>query len=140
MIDPGNTKHVYFFADIATVIIDPRPGSTHDTIVEKPTAIIKRWSCLIAADMFTVDAALPNPANHHEVYFFSGSLYALVDIFKDKIVNGPKTIIDEWPSLRAANSRIAPVAASATARSSRAMRSASSSASSDSYSLLVRAE
>ncbi|PIL27047.1 transporter [Ganoderma sinense ZZ0214-1] len=102
MIDPGDAQQAYFFADVGMAIIDPRPGSTGDFIVQKPMLIVQRWSCLVAANIFTVDAVLSNRANKHEAYFFSGEFYALVNISEDRIVNGPKEIISEWPSLRAA--------------------------------------
>ncbi|KAG9126157.1 hypothetical protein FRC07_004676 [Ceratobasidium sp. 392] len=51
-------------------------------------------------------AAFLNPYNPKEAYFFADTLYTLVVASpmtsEDKIVNGPKHIATEWPSLKAA--------------------------------------
>ncbi|PIL27046.1 transporter [Ganoderma sinense ZZ0214-1] len=102
MMKPGDAQQAYFFADVGMAIIDPRPGGTGDVIVEKPMLIVQRWSCLVAVNIFTVDAVLSNRANKHEAYFFSGEFYALVNISEDRIVSGPKEIMSGWRSLQQA--------------------------------------
>ncbi|KAG8723688.1 hypothetical protein FRC09_002222 [Ceratobasidium sp. 395] len=51
-------------------------------------------------------AAFLNPYNPQEAYFFADTRYALVSAHpmtaEDKIINGPKLIATEWPSLKAA--------------------------------------
>ncbi|KAE8446430.1 hypothetical protein EG329_012035 [Mollisiaceae sp. DMI_Dod_QoI] len=101
-LNPGKKQHAFFFAGSGCVEIDVKPGTTDDTIVNKPTLIINQWPFLRPAGFFIVDAVLPNPANSNEAYFFSGDKYALVNINDRRIVQGPHVTTTRWPSLKSA--------------------------------------
>jgi hypothetical protein len=105
--NPKQSKEAYFFCKDRYVLINIRPGSTGDYIVNGPKSIGDNWPSLRQAGFADgVDAALPNPRKSEEAYFFCGDKYALINIKPgstgDYIVNGPKNISENWPSLRAA--------------------------------------
>ncbi|KAI0676608.1 hypothetical protein C8Q78DRAFT_1065378 [Trametes maxima] len=104
--NPRNGQEMYFFCMEQYALINIRPGTTSDYIVNGPKNTVGEWPSLRQAGFKTVDAVLPNPANSDEAYFFSGERYALINIKPgsndDYIVNGPKNIVSEWPSLRKA--------------------------------------
>lgn len=66
-------SHTGSFAEIVE-------GSNDDFIVDGPKGIQDDWPSLKEAGFQTVDAALPNPANSDEAYFFSGDTYVLVGV------------------------------------------------------------
>jgi len=95
----------YFFAEKKYVLIDPKPGTTNDYIINGPNFIVGGWPSLKQAGFGEVDAVLPNPQNpKREAYFFFRDQYALINIKPDTnyIINGPKSIAANWPSLRQA--------------------------------------
>jgi hypothetical protein len=98
-------------------------GTNDDYIVNGPKPILDNWPSLKKAGFGRVDTILPNPASKDEAYFFSGSQYALINVkpgtssvasrkviatmstiftgsTDDYIVNGPKLVRTEWPSLK----------------------------------------
>lgn len=99
---PENKGEAYFFSNTECVRITIQPGTTRDHIVDGPKLIINEWSSLQKTIVFRVDAALPNPDNTDEAYFFSGSRYVLINVTRNSIVHEPKQILTEWPSLRQA--------------------------------------
>ncbi|KAG8737308.1 hypothetical protein FRC10_008366 [Ceratobasidium sp. 414] len=104
---PGVKKQAYFFCGSKYSVIHYSPGTTDDYIVQTPRDILANWPSLAGIGFDKIDSVLPNPENaDEEAYFFSGSRYALVKInpgtTQDEIVNGPKWVGDEWPSLKAA--------------------------------------
>ncbi|KAJ6505557.1 hypothetical protein C8R45DRAFT_1182196 [Mycena sanguinolenta] len=104
--NPKNAKEMYFFSGGNYALINIAPGTTDDYIINGPKKILDEWPSLRKAGFAKIDAVLPNPANSDEAYFFSGSQYALINIKPgtndDYIVNGPKPILDNWPSLKKA--------------------------------------
>lgn len=102
-LNPYNTQEAYFFADTRYALVKVAPGTTDDTIVNGPKLIVREWPSLKAAHFGKVDAVLPT-GDDHEAYFFAQDEYALIDIApgtnNDKLINGPKKIDREWPSLR----------------------------------------
>ncbi|MGP3984492.1 ribosome-inactivating family protein [Streptomyces sp. KR80] len=110
---PTNKKRAYFFSGDQYLQIEFTPGSTDDKIINGPSPIEEHWPSLKEAGFARsgVDAILPNPANRDEAYFFSGGQYALIDIAPggngDTIVNGPKPIVENWPSLKEASDKAA---------------------------------
>lgn len=103
---PNNSQEMYFFCLEEYALIDTMPGSSADYIINGPKNIAQEWPSLREAGFTTVDAVLPNPANKEEAYFFSGDQYVLINIQPgtndDYIINGPKSIRDNWPSLASA--------------------------------------
>ncbi|KAF8651597.1 hypothetical protein AX16_004687 [Volvariella volvacea WC 439] len=103
---PDESNQAYFFAFDQYVRIKFAPGRVDDTIVLGPKLIVHEWPSLRKAGFGKVDAALPSPNGNGEVYFFSGTRYALIKVkpgtTDDYIINGPKDIASEWPSLRKA--------------------------------------
>ncbi|KZT00675.1 uncharacterized protein LAESUDRAFT_816417 [Laetiporus sulphureus 93-53] len=101
---PGKPGQMYFFCGKRYVrIYIESVETTSGHVVEGPADIAARWPSLRRAGFETIDAILSNPAKNEEAYFFSGEQYALIDIESntnaDSIVNGPKAIRDDWPSL-----------------------------------------
>ncbi len=122
--DPTDSDRAYFFCGNRYAVINVEPGTTDDTVSWGPKAIINIWPSLwVAGFSGGVGAILPNPKKSSEMYFFSGSRYALIDFApgashshtihttsvnfipfvlgttNDYIINGPKKIEDNWPSL-----------------------------------------
>ncbi|KIY49760.1 hypothetical protein FISHEDRAFT_17148, partial [Fistulina hepatica ATCC 64428] len=102
----------YFFCYNMYAAIDIEPGSTNDTIAWGPKTLVDNWPSLVQANFGFVDAVLPNPDKKEEMYFFFREKYALINIepgasfyrtTKNHIVNGPKDISTDWPSLKEAN-------------------------------------
>ncbi|KAJ7682093.1 hypothetical protein DFH06DRAFT_1160205 [Mycena polygramma] len=101
------SNEMYFFSGGNYALINIAPGTSDDYIINGPKKILDEWPSLRKAGFAKIDAVLPNPANRvNEAYFFSGSQYALLNIKSgtndDYIVNGPKPILDNWPSLKKA--------------------------------------
>ncbi|KIM41543.1 hypothetical protein M413DRAFT_27869 [Hebeloma cylindrosporum] len=106
-LDPSGNGNAYFFSGNQYAIINVKPGTTDDTLKAGPKLIIGNWPSLVKAGFGNVDAILQNPNNlQHEAYFFYGTQYVLINTklgsTGDYIINGPKTIVDEWPSLKQA--------------------------------------
>jgi hypothetical protein len=103
---PSKKNEMYFFFREKYALVNIKPGTTDDFIINGPKPILSEWPSLRKAGFNTVDAVLPSPADSNETYFFSGERYVLVYFepgrVDDYIVNGPKSIITEWPSLRKA--------------------------------------
>ncbi|QRV80468.1 hemopexin domain protein [Ceratobasidium sp. AG-Ba] len=108
-LNPANTKEAYFFADTQYVLIKVEPGTRNDTRVNGPKHITQEWPSLKAAHFGKVDTILPT-GDDNEAYFFAQDEYALIDVApgtnSDKLINGPKKIATEWPSLKAAGCKI----------------------------------
>ncbi|KAG8678496.1 hypothetical protein FRC08_017716, partial [Ceratobasidium sp. 394] len=87
-------------------IIQYTPGTDDDYIVQTPREIFDHWPSLAKIGFSKLDSILPNPTNRNEAYFFARDAYALIEINPgtkdDRVVNGPKWVYQEWPSLRAA--------------------------------------
>ncbi|KAF9258743.1 hypothetical protein L218DRAFT_876344, partial [Marasmius fiardii PR-910] len=106
--NPNNSSEAYFFSGGQYALIKIKPDKNNDdTIVSGPKPILDNWPSLKQAGFGVIDAILPYPGDSKKAYFFSGKKYALIDIkpgsTDDKILNGPKLIRTEWPSLHAAN-------------------------------------
>lgn len=101
-LNPENKQHAFLFANIKYIQVDVQPASIKDIIVSRPILIIDQWLCLQGAGFYVVVAVLQNPDNSYEAYFFSGDKYALIDLYKCLIVNGPHVITTMWPSLSSA--------------------------------------
>jgi len=106
--NPKNKQEMYFFCVDNYAFINIMPDTTDDYIVDGPKNILAEWPSLKKAGFARLDAVLPNPANSDEAYFFSGERYVLINIKsgpnKAYIINddGPKPILDNWPSLKKA--------------------------------------
>ncbi|KAK0507146.1 hypothetical protein JMJ35_010184 [Cladonia borealis] len=101
-MDPKNKEQAYFFSDMGCVRIYAGKGAENDYIVAAPNVSAVRWSALAKARIWGVNAALPNPEDETQIYFFSGNRYVLISITEDGIIRGPNIITDKWPSLRQA--------------------------------------
>ncbi|KIM41605.1 hypothetical protein M413DRAFT_27915 [Hebeloma cylindrosporum] len=106
-LDPRGNGNAYFFVGNQYAVINVRPGTTDDVLVNGPKPILGNWASLVRARFGNVDAILPNPASPiYEAYFFFGTQYVLINTrlgsTDDYIINGPKDIANEWPSLRQA--------------------------------------
>ncbi|KAL6303072.1 hypothetical protein BKA93DRAFT_750835 [Sparassis latifolia] len=82
-----------------------RPGSTNDYLLSAFKPIRGNWPSLREGRFDKgVDAILPSPDGKGHAYFFRGDQYVLIDIASgttdDRTINGPKSIHDNWPSLR----------------------------------------
>ncbi|GBE86747.1 hypothetical protein SCP_0906280 [Sparassis crispa] len=103
--NPDNDREAYFFSGDSYALVNVQPGSTDDYLVSPVKTIRGNWPSLTKAGFDKgVDAILPNPHNKAHAYFFRDSHYALIDIApgttNDRIINGPKSIYQNWPSLR----------------------------------------
>ncbi|KIY43021.1 hypothetical protein FISHEDRAFT_54293 [Fistulina hepatica ATCC 64428] len=107
MLHPSDHGRAYFFCYNMYAAIDIEPGSTNNTIAWGPKTLIDDWPSLVQANFGFVDAVLPNPDKKEEMYFFFREKYALINTepgtTKNHIVDGPKDISTEWPSLKEAN-------------------------------------
>ncbi|KAI0860057.1 hypothetical protein F4860DRAFT_515317 [Xylaria cubensis] len=107
---PYRSAEAYFFYKKDYVLIN----MAEDRIVNGPKVIANEWPSLRSSNFFSVDAVLPTVIRAHtnegyelvaenEAYFFCGKSYSLIKVEpgtnNDEIVNGPKLISTEWPSL-----------------------------------------
>lgn len=104
--NPGNSYEAYFFCEDKYALISIKPGTNDDFIINGPKSIRDNWPSLRDAGFEGgIDAAIPNPSNSYEAYFFRGDQYVLIRIVpgttNDTIINGPKPIHGNWPSLEA---------------------------------------
>ncbi|MFJ7416219.1 FG-GAP-like repeat-containing protein [Streptomyces sp. NPDC098077] len=123
---PGTDgQEAWFFQGDRYVRVKLDVGGRDDTVLIGPKPIADNWPSLAAASLtagasdhyadFTalLTGAMTNPAKPDEAYFFSGSQYVRIRIVPgttdDTIVNGPKAIAQEWPSLVQAGFFPAPV-------------------------------
>jgi len=104
---PKGDGETYFFSGTQYALIKFVPGTSEDHVIDGPKDIAAEWPSLRNAGFSSVDAALPNPEDNTEVYFFSGPQYALIKVIPgtsdDHIIDGPKSVADNWPSLRQAH-------------------------------------
>ncbi|KAK0455355.1 Hemopexin-like domain-containing protein [Desarmillaria tabescens] len=111
---PEFKQMMYFFCMDKYVRINIMPGTTTDYIVDGPKVIVDAWPSLKKAGFKTIDTVLPNPANKQQAYFFSGEKYVRVKIAPgtndDVLLDGPKSIVDNWPSLKQAGFKTVDVA------------------------------
>lgn len=105
--NPDNIDEAYFFYGTQYALIKVKPGTNDDVLILGPKVITSEWPSLRRAGFDAVDAVLPNPNNKDQAYFFRKTQYVLISVSSgtndDQIVNGPKEIVTEWPSLRDAN-------------------------------------
>ncbi|KAF4596227.1 hypothetical protein EYR40_008088 [Pleurotus pulmonarius] len=103
---PGKPEECYFFQGDQYIRMLVTPGATNDKLLYGPAKIMDQWPSLKQAGFTTIDACLPSPKDDSEVYFFSGDQYCLIKVVpetsNDKIITGPKSIADYWPSLKKA--------------------------------------
>ncbi|KAF8810765.1 Hemopexin [Phlegmacium glaucopus] len=96
----------YFFSGTQYALVKVVPSTTDDRLINGPKSIATAWPSLRQAGFDTVDAAFLSPHYKNEIYFFSGTKYALIKVIPyttdDKLIYGPKTIAAGWPSLRKA--------------------------------------
>ncbi|MFC5724560.1 RICIN domain-containing protein [Streptomyces gamaensis] len=113
---PGSSgKEAWFFQGDRYVRVELAVGSRRDTVKIGPLPIAGNWPSLTRAAQeaggkdhyadFTqqLTGAMPVPDHPDDAYFFSGSQYVRIkatpDSKGDRIVIGPKTTAQEWPSL-----------------------------------------
>lgn len=105
--NPEITGDMYFFLNKSYAVIRCKQGTTNDFVLTGPKGISAYWPALRAGGFNTIDAVLPNPADDHKAYVFSGTRHALMyfnpGTFDDRIVDGPNDIWSDWPSLKKAN-------------------------------------
>jgi hypothetical protein len=101
---PKGNGETYFFSGTQCALIKVTPGTTDDHVIDGPKDIATAWPSLRTAGFSTIDAVLPNPKDPTEAYFFSGPQYALIKVIpgtnSDHIIDGPKPVAENWPSLR----------------------------------------
>lgn len=77
------------------------------TLMAGPTSINGAWDSLTQAGFDAVDAILPSYNGNNQAYVFRGNRYICIQVdpatLKDSLLFTPKTIANEWASLRAAN-------------------------------------
>jgi len=101
VLHPSDSSWAYVFCGHEYVTTEVMGN----TIVRGPKFIVDDWPSL-SKIMFAgwIDAVLPIPNNTKQMYFFSGEDYALINADprtpNDVVIDGPKNIITEWPSLR----------------------------------------
>ncbi|KAG8780961.1 hypothetical protein FRC12_022387 [Ceratobasidium sp. 428] len=102
-LNPYNPEEAYFFADTRYALI--KADRMVGDIVNGPKQIVHEWPSLKMARFGKVDAVLPT-GDGYEAYFFARDEYALINSApgtnSDWVVNGPKKIATEWPSLKQA--------------------------------------
>jgi len=101
---PGLDGEAYFFSGARYCRVKIAPGTRNDKITFGPALIAEEWKSLAHVGFSTIDAALPVTGHKNEAYFFSGSQYCRVKWVpgtpEEKVVFGPASIVEEWPSLR----------------------------------------
>ncbi|XXH00981.1 hypothetical protein Hte_007332 [Hypoxylon texense] len=108
---PSSPAEAYFFYRTQYV----RINMASDRIVSGPHIIADEWPSLKSSNFLSINAVLPivtlsstderyELAAENEAYFFYGKSYALIKVNpgtnNDEVINGPKFITTEWPSLR----------------------------------------
>jgi len=122
VLHPSDSSQAYVFCGCKYASIKVIPGTMGDTTARGSKFIAFDWPSL-ARTKFTgwIDTVLPIPNHTKQMYFFSHEDYALINadpgssllidsvaltIFpltgtpNDCVIDGPKNIIAEWPSLR----------------------------------------
>lgn len=95
----------YIFRGKQYIEIDVSGGKTGGNLIDGPKDIIpNNWPALDAAKFSTVDSILRIHDQSEAVYFFSGPSYALIWCnpsrpTDNKLLDGPKLVGGEWPSL-----------------------------------------
>ncbi|CAG8846465.1 34910_t:CDS:1 [Gigaspora margarita] len=100
---PKGDGEAYFFSGTQYVLIKVIPGTTDDYIITGPKSIADYWPSLRQAGFNTINSVLPSLKGNEEVYFFSGTQYALIKVIPGTmdvhIITGPKSVAEYWPSL-----------------------------------------
>ncbi|KAJ8508959.1 hypothetical protein ONZ45_g8816 [Pleurotus djamor] len=103
---PGKPEECYFFQGSQYVRMSSVPNGPNAKPYFGPTNFQNEWPSLKQAGFTSIDACLPNPKDDSEVYFFSGKQYCMIKVVPessdDKLLIGPKSIADFWPSLKKA--------------------------------------
>jgi len=66
--------------------IFPLTGTPNDCVIDGPKNIIAEWPSLRDAGFKTIDAALLNPVNSEQAYFFRGEQYVLIHILQGEFL------------------------------------------------------
>jgi len=100
---PGSPSEMYFFCGRRyTRLSSVQNGSPSQYVAKGTQDIATGWPSLHSAGFQMVDAVLPNPANNDEAYFFSGEQYAIINVKQRDLLGGPRSIQEDWASLRQA--------------------------------------
>ena len=127
VLHPSDSSRAYVFCDIRYMTIKMIPGIMGDTsgTARSSRVIVFDWPSLVTTSFAGwIDAVLPIPNNSNKLmYFFSDEDYALINadpgswllidfvpltIFlpkgtlNDAVIDGPKNIFAQWPSLKSA--------------------------------------
>ncbi|MDH6144035.1 GH18 family chitinase/lysophospholipase L1-like esterase [Kitasatospora sp. GP30] len=110
---PDHKGEAYLFSGNQYIRINNvTPGTTNDTRVNGPWDICTGWTSLCKTPELKalfgngIDSALS--VRDNEVYFFKNDQYVLVQAnigSIDQVLNGPKPIAGNWPSLAAADAK-----------------------------------
>ncbi|GII87705.1 hypothetical protein Ssi03_56950 [Sphaerisporangium siamense] len=97
---PTANDEIWFFRDGYYL----RFNATNNVISHVVTPIAEGWQGLKAHGEFTrrIDAALENPQNRTQAWFFHGHSYLTYDVEADSVVRGPLLIEDGWAGLGSA--------------------------------------
>jgi hypothetical protein len=101
---PIPNGEAYFFSGTQYARIKVIPGTLDDYIITGPKNIVDYWPSLKKAGFNTINSVLPSPRGNGEVYFFSGTKYALIGkvipgTLDDYIIFGPNSVAEYWPVL-----------------------------------------
>jgi len=122
VLQPSNLSSAYVFCGGRYVTIKVIPGTMGDRTARGSKIIVDDWPSLLRT-MFAgrIDAVLPLPNGSNQLYFFAGENYALINAGNgslllidsvaltrflltgtpnDYVIDGPKNIVAEWPSLK----------------------------------------
>ncbi|KAK4941072.1 hypothetical protein LTR66_014847 [Elasticomyces elasticus] len=97
-IEPSNGNGYVFKGD-RYACIKVIPNTTIDQIVWGPKQYSQAWKSLVQAGFTMVDAVIPIPDGTGAIWVFSGLQYARINFKEDKVVFGPASIAENFPSL-----------------------------------------
>nr|WP_053811131.1 hemopexin repeat-containing protein [Streptomyces peucetius] len=93
---PGSSTDVHLFNGLYYIRYNPSAGKA----VSPPTLIAFGWAGLLQTVFIQgVDAACPVPGSSTDVYLFKGDQCVRYNFYTRKIVVGPVSIGENWPSL-----------------------------------------
>ncbi|OQE26179.1 hypothetical protein PENFLA_c007G10756 [Penicillium flavigenum] len=96
-----NVFYVFHGAHYMRAAIYPE-DDLRDATANGAVATAAEWKGLVDAGFETVDAGCPDPIDNDNLFFFSGTKTLKYKMSQDKVIWGPMSIAEGWPSIKEA--------------------------------------